>query len=87
MSREDGFAADAGCVRIVDADTHHAYYLTLDVHENKADLEQSSFDMKVTDGCRAWKIDGAGPAHAQCHVNVCACTSSVRATTSSQSLH
>jgi len=77
MSRNDGFAADAGCVRIVDVDTHHAYYLTLDVHKNKDDLEQSSFDLKVTDGCRAWKIDGVHPALAQRHVVGDACTSSV----------
>lgn len=74
MSREDGFAADAGCVRILDADTHDAYYLTLDVHENKDDLEQSSFDLKVTDGCRAWKVDGVDPALAQGHFAGCTCT-------------
>ena len=63
MSRQDGFAADAGCVRIEDADTRQAYYLTLDVHEHEDDVEQSSFDLKITDGCRAWKVDGADPAH------------------------
>ena len=62
MARHDGFAADAGCVRIVDATSKQAYYLTVDVHEDKDDLEQSSFDLKVTDGRRAWKLDGVDPA-------------------------
>ena len=59
MTGQADFAADAGCVRLEDASTGAAYYLTLDVHEDKQDLEQSSFNLKVTDGSRAWKVDGA----------------------------
>ena len=59
MTRQADFAADAGCVRLEDANTGAAYYLNADFHENKKDLDLSSFDLKVTDGCRAWKVDGA----------------------------
>ena len=67
MAPQDDFAADAGCLRVVDKDTSQPYYLTLDVHEHEDDLEQSSFDLQVTDGCRAWKVDGADLASAWHH--------------------
>ena len=62
MTRQADSEADAGCVRLEDANTRATYYLTLNVHENEQDLELSSFDLKVTDGCRPGRSTVRGTA-------------------------
>lgn len=65
------YGAETGCRRIVDANDGIVYFMVADVHEDAEDIEHSTFDLQVTDGTRAWQVQGMQAAFAAQKSRIC----------------
>ncbi len=63
MNGDDGLAeTQQSCTKIVDGQTSKLYFVYV-VHRLSKDVEESEFDIVLTDGAQAWTAEGGLPAY------------------------